>query len=406
MPRFTIDDKDMVALIDYLKRLDQRRLPGVDDSTLHFATVVTPDADPVKASGMLAVLNQFFVDKNAAPIGATPRLRSSRKMMFMVNRLWRLHVWRLSGPPDSWQKQLERHLAEQPVLAVISGIGGTTWAPVQAFCEHESVPCLFPNVEAPPGDANGNFYSLYFSQGVLLEAGLMANRIVDSGVAGKAVKVVRQVYRAGDVGEVAAGALAEALERRGLRVRSQVIRPDASSQSVAATVRKAETADVLVLWLRPADLTALGRAPTKPAAVLMSGLMGGLEASPLPESWRERTEVAYPVDLPDRRRVRVDYARGWFAIRRIPVVDERVQADTYLACGLLAETLSHMADTFVRDYLVERVEDLLEHRILTGYYPRLALATGQRFASKGGYIVHFPDPQGSRLATDTNWIAP
>jgi hypothetical protein len=116
--------------------------------------------------------------------------------------------------------------------------------------------------------------------------------------------------------------------------------------------------------------------------------------------------MAYPFDLPDLRRIRMDYPLGWFAIRHIAVVDERVQADTYLACGLLAETLSHMADSFIRDYLVERVEGMLEHRILTAYYPRLALAPNQRFASKGGYIVHFAEPRGTRLIADSGWIAP
>jgi hypothetical protein len=83
-----------------------------------------------------------------------------------------------------------------------------------------------------------------------------------------------------------------------------------------------------------------------------------------------------------------------------------VQADTYLACGLLAETLSHMVDAFVRDYLVERIDDMLEHRILTGYYPRLTLAPGQRYASKGGYIVRFAEPDRLRVVADSDWIVP
>ena len=83
-----------------------------------------------------------------------------------------------------------------------------------------------------------------------------------------------------------------------------------------------------------------------------------------------------------------------------------MQADTYLACGLLAETLSHMADSFIPDYLVERLESLLEHRILTAYYPRLALAPNQRFASKGGYIVRFAEPSGGQLVAASDWIVP
>jgi mono/diheme cytochrome c family protein len=407
MPRFALDDADMAALIRYLKNLDPRRLPGVTETVLHFATVITPDADPVKATGMLNVLDQYFADKNVFPVGATPRLHSSRKMMFMANRRWQLHVWRLTGPAESWRQQLERHLAQEPVLAVVSGIGGATWAPVQAFCEQAALPCLFPNVEAPPADADQNFYSLYFSKGVLLEAELIANAIRGPDGGDRSAITVRQVFRSGDSGESAARALAAALARRGVKLRSEVLAADASAPAVAKAVRRSTGADALVLWLRPPDLAALGDPPTKaPATVFMSGLMGGLERSPLPPSWRERTRVAYPFDLPEGRRVRVDYARGWFAIRKIPVVAEQLQADTYLACGLLAETLSHMADTFVRDYLVERVQETLEHRILTGYYPRLTLATGQRFASKGGYFVRFADDSGSKIVAESAWIRP
>jgi len=138
----------------------------------------------------------------------------------------------------------------------------------------------------------------------------------------------------------------------------------------------------------------------------MSGLMGGLEHAPLPAAWRGRVRMAYPFDLPDRRVVRVDYPLGWFSFRHIPVVAEQVQADTYLACGILAETLNHMADVIEPDYLVERMQEILDHRILTGYYPRLTLATGQSLASKGGYLVKFAEPTGIRIVPDGEWIVP
>ena len=404
MPRYALNDADMAALIDYLKRLDQRRVPGVTDKLLHFATIITPDADPVKRRGMLDVLEQYFAERNARQMSPAPRLRTSRVIEFMVHRRWQLHVWELTGPEAAWQEQLERYLAKQPVFAVVSGLGGRTWAPVHAFCERAAVPCLFPNVEVPVG-TDRDFYSLYFSKGLLLEAELIANRILDAG-SGQAAKAVRQIYRAGDSGEAGAEALAAALKRDGIKASSQALARGAPGQGLAEALREAATADALVLWLRPADVAALGNAPAAPAAVFMSGLMGGLERSPLPSSWRGRTRLAYPFDLPERRRVRVSYAFGWFAIRKIPVVAEQLQADTFLACGLLSETLDHMADTFVLDYLVERIQDMLEHRILTGYYPRLTLATGQRFASKGGYIVRFSEPQGTRLIADRDWFVP
>lgn len=405
MPHYALSDTDMAALIEYLKRLDLRRPPGVEGTVLHFATVVTPDADPVKRQGMLDVLEHYFADKNAVPLGPTPALRASRKMMFMVNRRWQLHIWELTGPAETWSEQLRQYLAKEPVLAVVSGLGGATWAPVHAFCEQERVPCLFPNVEVPPTNADRDFYSLYFSKGVLLEAGLIADQILQPED-GKVARLVVQIYRAGDNGEAAAQALAAVLARYGVTVRSQVLARGASSRGVTEMLRKAASADVLVLWLRPPDIAALGNPPTTSSKVFMSGLMGGLERSPLPASWRNRTHLAYPFDLPVQRRVGVDFAFGWFAIRHIPVVAEQVQADTYLACGLLAEALSHMVDNFVPDYLVERVEDMIDHRLITGYYPRLTLASGQRFASKGGYVVHFSEPQGTQVVADREWLVP
>lgn len=400
MPRFDLNDDDMAALIGYLKQLDHRRVPGVEDTVLHFATIVTPDADPAKRDGMLDVMKHFFADKNAFPLGATPPLRTSRKMMFMVNRRWALHVWQLSGPASTWKAQLEERMAAEPVFAVVSGIGGKNWAPVQEFCEEAGVPCLFPNVEAPV-DGGGNFYPLFFSRGVGLEADLIATRIAAND-RGHPFKTVLQVYRPGDNGEAGAQALTAALRRQGVNVASRALAPGERVTNALSGITKD---DALVLWLRPADIARLGNGVSG-HAVFMSGLMAGLENAPLPASWRRVTDMAYPFDLPEKRRWRLDFALGWFSIRNIPVADLQVQADTYLACGILAETLSHMTDAFVREYLVERVEDMLEHRLVTGYYPRLTLAPGQRFASKGGYLVRFADAAGTRIVADGEWIVP
>jgi hypothetical protein len=181
---------------------------------------------------------------------------------------------------------------------------------------------------------------------------------------------------------------------------------DRPGSGLGQALRGAVTADALVLWLRPPDLALLREAPAALPAVFLSGLMGGLEQAPLPASWRAHARMTYPVDLPDRRVVRVDYPRGWFSFRHIPVVALQTQADTYLACGILTETLGHAGDVTDPNYLVELMQESLDHRILTGYYPRLTLATGQTLASKGGYLVRFADPSGPRLVADADWTVP
>ena len=415
MPRFRLDDAAMQSLIAHLRQLSSGRVPGVIGDVLHFGTVITPDADPAARAGMLNVLEQYFESKNAFYRGDNaPPLQRARRIHFRVQRRWQLHVWQLSGPPETWEAQLAGHLRTEPVYAVISGLGGATWAPVHRFCERAAIPCLLPNVDLPVV-AEGDFYPVYFSRGVLLEAQLIAARLAaiapgatPPGAAppGAVPRRIVQVFRENDVGAAAAAALHDALAAEKRNVVSRPLKRGVSAHELARSLANTGEGDAIVLWLRAADLAELPPPAARVAAVYVSGLMGGLENAPLPAAWRATARMTYPYELPDLRRVRMNYPLGWFRIRNIPVVAERVQTDTYIACSVVAETLSSMLDDFVRDYLVERVEVMLSSRIINGYFPRLGLAPGQRFASKGGYLVHFTEAQGTKVSPDSDWIVP
>ena len=134
MPRFQLEDATMESLIAYLKTLSKGPVPGVTDDTLHFATIITPDADPVKLEGMLSVIKHFFATQKRFYRGDTPPLLSSWRIMYRVQRMWELHIWKLTGAQETWQDQLRNRLREEPVFAVISGLGGKSWEPIHRFC--------------------------------------------------------------------------------------------------------------------------------------------------------------------------------------------------------------------------------------------------------------------------------
>jgi hypothetical protein len=216
-----------------------------------------------------------------------------------------------------------------------------------------------------------------------------------------------QVYRQGDIGEPAARALGNAASAAGFKLENRLLRDETQDHTdLAMALRGLGSEDTLVLWLRPADLAALPPQVPVLATIMVSGTLGGLENAPLPSGWRAEARLSYPFDLPEARKVRMNFPLGWFKIKQIPLVAERVQTDTYIACGILAETLNDMLDSFVRDYLVERVEVMLGHRMVNGYYPRLSLAPGQRFASKGGYMVRFADQNGTAVVANGDWTTP
>ncbi len=399
MPRYDLDGGSMSALVSYLEALPTVTSPGVSASTIDFATIVTPDADPRARDGMLAVLEQFFDDKNAFQRGGAKPLRSDQPIHYRVTRTWRLHVWTLVGTPDTWEAQLRKHLRAEPVFAVLSGIGGATWAPIHRVCESERLPCLFPNLKSPV-DSEGDFYSLYLSKGVLLDAELIAARLAGYSSVTRLVQVADD----SDGAQAAAAKLRSLLPSSMQSVMRTVRMGDAAA--LAAAVGEAYGGDALVLWLTSADVAGLSANPPLASVIYLSGTEAGLEHAPVPPAWRRAVELPYPADLPAARAVRMNYPLRWFQIRHVAVVDEKVQADTYLACGIVSEAINEMLDSFMRDFLIERIESMVSHRQLSGYYPRLGLGVGQRFASKGGYMVRFASDSGETVVRVSDWMVP
>jgi len=404
MPRFALDERTMASLISYLRNLSTAPVPGVTDDTLDFATIITPDVDPAVSQGMLEVMNKFIEDKNSFIRGGNRPMKNARGFMYRVTRRWRLHVWQLSGAPETWERQLQARLLAEPVFAVISGLGGKSWDVVHRFCQRTQLPCLFPNVDGPEVNED-DFYSVYFSKGVVLEAQLFANQISREHRSAKSGRLI-QIFRSGDIGERGAHSLAREGPVRGAQLVDRPLSGAATGEALSLALSDVQSGDIVILWLRQEDLKLLPNEVPAGATVYASGLMAGEEQAPFPSGWRSRVTMSYPHDLPENRRVRMNYPLGWFRVKHIPVVAERIQSDTYLACGIVSEALTHMLDSFQRDYLIERIEDMLSRRLITGYYPRLSLAPGQRFASKGGYLVHLDGDSGASVVADSDWIVP
>ncbi len=403
MPRYNLDDAAMSSLIAYLKGLSSAPVPGVSLDTLQFATIITPDADPVKRRGMLDVLEHFVAAKNVfyRPIPAPVRFT---KMMYKVPHKWQLHVWELTGEPETWGDQLRNRLKAEPVFAVISGLGGRNWAPIHRFCQEASIPCLFPNLDLPVADES-DFYNVYFSKGVLLEAQLIAQKIQETAVTQGIHRVV-QVFREDDVGVDAAKALRGQITSHGLAETERPITGRSEGGELAAAIEKLDAKDALIMWLRPGDLQGLPIEPPEASMVFVSGIMGGLDDVPLKGRWRDTARMTYPFELPSRRGVMMEYPLGWLKSQHIQLVAEETQVETYIACNIVSECLRGMLDEFLRDYLLETIEEMLSIRVINGYYSRLSLAPGQRFASKGGYIVRLGRADRKELIPEGNWIVP
>jgi len=458
MPRFDLSENEVRGLAAYLRTLSAQWSPGVDAQRLRLATVITPDVSPERRKVFLDTLKAAVNQKNGNYTPGQRTMSTAAEMLLNTNRFWDLEVWELQGEPQTWARQLEERYRARPVFALVSGLGQGQWQPVHHFCETAQLPCWFPSVDAVPASAGGDHYSLYFTSGVALEAEVLASHLVSQ----RPARVVQ--WHLGDAAGLAGTqALKTALAGtvRGLPITTLRV---AHTDLVA--VRKALSAlgpkDALVLWWPAAALAALGELPMPKSAVYLSARLAGAEHAPLAPGWKGAVQMVYPYQLPEERAAGQLYFNAWLKGRQLALQDEALQSEVYFALTYFAETLTDMLDNLHRDYLIERAESMLSlregakaedqareltvarhqkspgaggaqqamarlnlaenrklprpmpgradhvmaHRDATTVYPHLSLGPGQRFASKGAFMVRFAAAEGQALQRTTDWIIP
>ena len=61
---------------------------------------------------------------------------------------------------------------------------------------------------------------------------------------------------------------------------------------------------------------------------------------------------------------------------------------------------------FSRDYFLERIEHMVSRMLAKPAYDGLTLAPGQRFLSKGAYVVRLPEEPNGPVIPVSDWIVP
>jgi hypothetical protein len=139
-------------------------------------------------------------------------------------------------------------------------------------------------------------------------------------------------------------------------------------------------------------------------------MLGGLEQAPLMPSWKQVALLIYPYDPPYRWDYRMAYnLRPWLTEQGLTPADERLQGNSLSACRLLEESMLRLRGRYLRDYLVEWIENYpasMGNAPAAQAYPRFSLGPGQRFSSKGAYLARFAAADPSRLEQVEDWIVP
>ncbi|MET0052000.1 MAG: hypothetical protein ABW095_13100 [Candidatus Thiodiazotropha sp.] len=403
MPRYEIDEPALDVLMSYLDTLSQSISPGVTDTEIHFATILLDSNKPEDNRALMDVLENYFEQKNVETRHESKRAEHApwhKEWMFKPYRKWHLHTWQLSGPESGWADQLQAYMLEQPVFAVLNGLVPVGWPTVHQFCEENALPCLFPTTQTPELSELG-FYNLYLDRGVVQDAEALAAYLATTAE-------VTQVYDPTDtLSTQAAERFRGRMSHAGRAVRDITLDQSAQADSL---IGSKPGSDTLVFWTgRNATQTLLqklGKAGDQSPLIYLSTRFYGTQTDALPTQWREHIRFVHSQEMPDKLNHHLLRSTGWFKSKRIynPQAKE-IQANAYFALKAAGDALKQIRGYFYRDYFIEKIEHMVDDLPYTSIYPRVSMAPGQRFASRGFYIAKV-DGQGGNLVRVTEWKAP
>jgi Periplasmic binding protein/Cytochrome c len=390
MPRFVLNDTELKLVINYLNTLETDHAPGITDTDIHFATILTPSASAAQKKTISDTIQTFFENFNAETRGEDRRAKHgpwTKTWMYGSFRHLQIHTWELTGPAEQWQDQLQKYYAQQPVYAVVNGIGLDDWQPVHEFCEAMEIPCLFPTTDIP-GKSPDPFYSMYFSAGIELEARVAANFL--SQDATTAPRIL-QVYRAERTSQHAAATVTATLQQSAQAnvtdlklAHDQTLTRELLQQQISAN-----QPDTLLLWLPATELPVIDEVvattPSIKKIILSRSFIPA--ATKLTPALLPRTYLISPfVPDNDMEKHLIRY-RSWAKVHHLETPDTRVGANAYFASMMAANAVRDLRANLAREHLFDVTEHMLERGLFFSVYPNFTLGPNQRYASKGCFVI-------------------
>ncbi|MGC2061780.1 MAG: ABC transporter substrate-binding protein [Thermodesulfovibrionales bacterium] len=405
MPRYLLEDGDMTLLINYLKSMSAQFSPGVSDTKLRFATVIADDVSPENRDAMLApllALENYVITKYslrtqpAMPLAVAESMPGSGEL---ASRTLSLSRWVLKGPPETWRSQLEEYNRRDPVFALIGGITTGEWKPIHEFCEENQIPSLFP-ITSFPVVSETDWYTLYFSKGYYLEGEAAAHYISSSNASGSEGLPIQIVQSSPESAALAAGFQKTWLDL-GHKPPSTIMLKagETLTGNFLQKVLAEKDASIVLLWVDSSALPALeslaaGR--EKPEMVFVSSDYIGKGLWKLQEQARGFTYVTYPYSVSlDRQPPRGDGINNHDGDRKIAQL-------TNALVRVFTRALMDMRGNYYRDNFLDIIAMMADQKV--PLYERLSFGPGQRYASKGCYIVQLSGGPKPEIIRKSDWV--
>ncbi len=408
MPRYTLTDHDYNNLFTYLTTLSSKPSEGVTDKVFHIATIIDTAAPDEEIHAMQQVITQYVNEYNTETRYESKRVKHApiqKEWHYETYRKIQHHFWLIDTDINQWRNQLDRYYMSQPVFAVISGLSHRSWGAVDAFCNDYALPCIFPTVDHPDASSN-NYYSLYFSKGIALEAEALAKHLQKQASNNPihVLHLINDKY----ANDKAPGIITNSLSHNNnIKLERRIISStDTGHKSTPGD--DWDSYDAIILSLSNTQISELvkklnSRGNTNQTqyyafsnAKFDKGIIDAVRQLDL-----NFFIVSPYVDQTMQKR-KMLRASVWAKSRKIDIKYPRILSDTFTAFMIAGNALRHLRGNYYRDYLLELLEHKVERSVVSSLYPQLTIGPGQRYAAKACRIEKVSDS----FNAVTPWIAP
>jgi ABC-type branched-subunit amino acid transport system substrate-binding protein len=287
------------------------------------------------------------------------------------------------------------------VFAVLSGISASDWQPIHDFCEDKRLPCLFPVTDFP-GKSENDWYTFYFNKGYAQEGEAAATYLYRQNLL-SVVQVV-QDSRAGR-------ALAEGFSRKwhefDLPEPETIILPSDKLRLPDAidSILKTKSPEVLLLWTGIDPILLLSSKANAIGTLFVSSRFLGSSTLRIPDAIRDKTLLTYPFRLTPY----VGPKSGGHDAK-IPVLatykdfgNERISSRVLWSVQqVVLNGMGLLYENYYRDYLIDVISMMMDTVVKD--YERISFGPGQRFVSKGCYVIQLGPGEEPQLIPRSEWV--
>jgi cytochrome c553 len=401
MPRYTLAQSDFNNLYAYLGTLSTSD-KAVTDKILHIATVIDTRVSQNKQDIVTGTLKKYVSELNAQTRHETKRASNApiqKEWHYQSYRKIKLHIWELSGKPETWTAQLNKYYSSTPVFAITSGISNAPWSKVDQFCNAKEIACILPNTRVP-GLTKDNFYTLYYSTGPYNDAYVLAKYMKQN----KQDSRILQISDHYSYSKIAKKVITEELTNtKNISLENVEREKDFIKKHISN-----ET--TVIIWSEIISDTLIkelsANAGNIKSIFIPYFLALDMETRKKLEKLNTDVFTSYPYVKPKGERIITIRAWAWARSRKLNLSDIPLLTNTFTSMVLLNDAIKHVRSNFNQAYIIETLEHMVDNSVVTGIYPKLSIGPGQRYASRGGNIMKVPVKPEEKLQEVSEWILP